>query len=102
MIHADLIATIDHLQNMERKLLDDKGAEYAHAEDRLANFKRIGKHLELPAQHICLVYLLKHMDGIISYVKEGKAFSDETIEGRIADARNYLGLLLAILHEQTT
>ena len=40
--------------------------------------------------------MLKHFNSIISYVNSGKNLSDENIESRILDARNYLLLLLAI------
>ncbi len=44
-----------------------------------------------------MIYLLKHMDSIRNYVLTGKEFCDESISGRIRDARNYLMLLHAII-----
>jgi len=48
---------------------------------------------------VAMVYLLKHMDSIRNYVLNGVEASDESISGRIRDARNYLMLLHAILLE---
>jgi len=46
-----------------------------------------------------MVYLLKHMDSITNYVLEGIEASDESIEGRFHDVRNYALLLHAIIKE---
>ena len=68
-------------------------------EDKLKNFKSIGERLGLSASMVCMVYLLKHIDSIRNYVLEGKEFSDEPIEGRIHDARNYF-LLIRCYHKR--
>ena len=69
-------------------------------EDKLKNFKSIGERLGLSASMVCMVYLLKHVDSIRNYVLEGKEFSDEPIEGRMHDARNYFLLLGAIIKKK--
>jgi hypothetical protein len=66
----------------------------------LKNFKSIGERMELNAEHVALIYLLKHMDSIRNYVLNGKEASEEPIIGRIQDARNYLLLLGGIIAER--
>ena len=89
----------------EMSLMRSKGKEYTVSslngdEDKLKNFKSIGERLGLSASMVCMVYLLKHMDSIRNYVIEGREFSDEPIEGRIHDIRNYFLLLGAIIKEE--
>ena len=89
----------------EMSLMRAKGKEYTVSslngdEDKLKNFKSIGERLGLSASMVCMVYLLKHVDSIRNYVLEGKEFSNEPIEGRIHDARNYFLLLGAIIKEE--
>ena len=67
--------------------------------DKLKNFKSIGERLGLKPEQILLVYLLKHMDSIRNYVKTGTEACEESISGRIRDARNYLLLLHAMILE---
>jgi hypothetical protein len=84
----------------ERDLLMRKGIEYSGKEDRLANFKKLANDLGLNPKQVLFVYLTKHLDSIRSYIKNGKVMSNESIEGRIADARNYLALLRGLIEEK--
>ena len=68
--------------------------------DRLANFYRLASELDLDPKMVCWVYLKKHLDSIACYVKNNTEYSDEGIEGRIHDARNYLVLLNGIIQQQ--
>lgn len=71
--------------------------EYAHDTDNaFANFERIGKALNLSRESVLMVYLLKHMDGINSYVK-GHVSQREDVTGRIGDAIVYLCLLYGMV-----
>jgi hypothetical protein len=83
----------------ERSLLEGKGREYSNDADCLANFKDCDS-IGLDPKQKLWVYLSKHLSSISSYIKNGKEFSDEPIEGRIADARNYLALLYMLIYEQ--
>src|ERR1035437_622395 len=78
---------------------DTKGREYAHAEDRFANFKRLSEELQLPDIKIAWVYTAKHIDGIKSYVRDGKTYSSEGIRGRIVDTIVYLTLIAGMIEE---
>lgn len=79
-------------------LLVSKGAEYAGLEDRLANFKRGAVDTGASPEQVCWIYLSKHLDSLKTFIRTGKQGS-EPIQGRIADAMNYIILLGALLHE---
>ena len=85
----------------ERLLMETKGKEYSSDADCLANFKDCDS-IGLDPEKKLWVYLSKHLSSIASYVKNGEEYSSETIEGRIADARNYLALLYMLIRERKT
>ena len=73
--------------------------EYARKHNNaFANFEKIGKNLELDKKEVLLVYLLKHIDGICSYVKGHKS-QREDVRGRITDVIVYLCLLWGMVEE---
>ena len=61
-----------------------------------ANFKRVGEYLNLSEEKVLMVYLLKHIDGIASYI-DGHDSQREPVEGRIIDSIVYLFLLWAMI-----
>lgn len=77
--------------------------EYARdGGNALANFDRIAEMLNIPGvtpEVVLLVYFLKHVDGILSYVGGHKS-QRESVKGRIFDCRNYLDLLFAMVLRQ--
>lgn len=81
-----------------------KGKEYTvGSDDVLANFKTIAKELEGVAVTplvVLYIYWAKHKDAFLSYVRNGKEFSSEGIEGRIDDLQIYLDLARACIEEQ--
>lgn len=92
---------LKEMQKEELSVMISKGKEYTvSSDDKLANFKSIADRLNITPEIVCMCYLLKHMDSIRNYILTGKTYSDESIEGRILDARNYLPLLLAIIKDQ--
>ena len=85
----------------EMKLMTTKGEEYCKGnEDRLNNFKSVGAEMGLDPMKVWAVYFKKHVDSIINYVKCGEVKSNESIESRFRDARNYLTLGLALIEEK--
>ncbi len=80
----------------ERQLLSKKGQEYSGKADRHLNFKRLAAQLNLTPEQVLWVYLTKHLDGILSYIR-GEYRGSEPIRGRIQDARNYLALLAGMI-----
>jgi len=79
---------------------DTKGKEYAHSEDRFANFNRLSKALGIPNYQIGWIYAMKHKDGIESYVKDRITYSTESVRGRIVDLITYLTLIGGMIEEE--
>lgn len=79
---------------------DTKGKEYAHSENRFANFDRLAEGLGLLNVTIAWVYCKKHIDSIESYIKDHKVYSTEPVEGRIVDAITYLTLIAGMIKEE--
>ena len=91
-----LIQNIFHEINKTRK---QGQKEYARKSSNVfANFERVAKSLQLTREEVLLVYLLKHIDGISSYVKGHKS-QREDIRGRLTDAMVYLCLLWGMVNE---
>ena len=86
---------------IEMELMKFKGQEYTVSDDdKLANFKSIAERLKCKPEFVAMVYLLKHMDSVRNYVLQGTEASNEPIEGRLRDIRNYCLLLGALIKER--
>ena len=73
--------------------------EYARNQDNaFANFERIANNLDTSREKILMVYLLKHIDGILSYINGHKS-QREDVRGRITDAIVYLCLLWGMTND---
>ena len=84
----------------EMTLMRDKGKEYTVSDaDKLKNFKSIGERMKCKPEFVAMVYLLKHMDSVRNYVLDGIEASNESIEGRLRDIRNYCLLVGALIKE---
>jgi len=81
------------------KMRDTKGKEYAHDQDRFANFRRLAEQLGIPDYQVGWVYAVKHIDSIASYMKTGQTFSSEQIRGRFVDLITYLTLIAGMVLE---
>jgi hypothetical protein len=103
MLEKDFVEMLEQMEVEEHKIMGTKGMEYTQGDlhsDRLSNFYRLGKELDLDPKMVLWIYLKKHLDSIVCYIKQNKEYSDEKIEGRIHDARNYLVLLNGIIKQQ--
>lgn len=89
----------DKLVKELEDLLTNKGREYAGDHDALGNFKT-GDDIGISPTQKLWTFLDKHLSSIKSYIKHGKVFSNEPIEGRISDAINYLFLLRCLIVEK--
>ena len=99
MTTQELIAMVEEFQVQEVEMLKSKGADYSGTSDTLSNFKSIAALSGTSKYFVWLVYFLKHVWAINTWVKTGGNLKDESIESRIMDARNYLILLLALIKE---
>ena len=81
------------------RMRDAGQKEYARKESNaFANFERIANSLGNTREEVLMVYLLKHIDGIISWI-EGHKSQRENVTGRIIDAITYLCLLYGMSTE---
>ena len=96
----DFFKWADKEFEIEMELMRVKGKEYTVSdEDKLKNFKSIGDRLKCKPEFVAMVYLLKHMDSVRNFVMDGVEASDEPIEGRLRDIRNYCLLIGALIKE---
>lgn len=84
-------------------LLCKKALDYAQGEDdRLINFKNVGRTLDLSPQQVLMVYTSKHLDSINQAIKSNPFQPHTTTEPlteRIKDVINYMVLLDALNEE---
>lgn len=95
-----------NIDELMKKMVDEeicttktKGKEYTLNNDRLDNFKRIGRELGINPKIVLWIYLKKHLDAIQNYIVSEKVLS-ESIQSRIMDARVYLCLLRGLIEEE--
>lgn len=90
---------LDEIQAAEREVRKNGQEEYAHAESNaFRNFEGIAAELGLCREEVLWIYLRKHMDGILAWLK-GKRSQREDVRGRIKDARLYLALLWGMVED---
>ena len=83
-----------------KKIRETKGVDYSGKEDVNSNFKRVAKALNITPEQALWVYLLKHIDCLKTYIKNGKIRQkEESVEDKIVDCINYLGILLSLIRE---
>ena len=74
--------------------------EYAMDEDNVfANFERISEQTGFDRKMILWIYLMKHIDGIASYIKGHKS-QREDVSGRLTDAIVYLCILWGMINQE--
>lgn len=95
----DLKKLKNDIEQSENNILFTKGTEYALSQtDRLAFFREYSEKLGVDSKMVCAIFLMKHINSILNYVKTGKE-STEGIKGRIMDARNYLLFMEALIED---
>jgi hypothetical protein len=72
--------------------------EYAGGENAFGNFERLAAQLGISREEVLLVYFMKHVDGIFSWVR-GHRSQREPVQGRVRDSIVYLFLLLGMAEE---
>lgn len=93
----------------EKALLSFKRDEYTPdgEEDCLANFRQIAVFEDRTPEQVCMTHTMKHIQSIMRAINTGRYHFAWEVDGgeglkqRIADARNYLALLAAILDEKS-
>jgi hypothetical protein len=96
---SEFSTLLDKIQSEEREVRECGQAEYAHdSSNAFSNFVRVANHLGITKEQVLLTYALKHLDGIVSYVK-GHRSQREDVRGRIKDLRMYLAILWGMIEE---
>ena len=100
MHRKEMEILIDQIFKTIQRTREEGQKEYARKQNNVfANFERIGENLDISREEVLLVYLLKHIDGICSYVK-GHRSQREDVRGRITDVIVYLCLLWGMIDNQ--
>ena len=89
---------LDDIWNQVQNTRNAGQEEYAHDEENVfGNFERINLQ-ELSRDQVLMTYFLKHVDGIMAYVK-GHKLQREDVRGRILDAIVYLTLFWGMVDD---
>ena len=97
MHRQEMKILMDQIFKTIQKTREEGQKEYAREQNNaFANFERIADSLSISKEEVLLVYLLKHIDGICSYVK-GHRSQRENVRGRITDVIVYLCLLWGMI-----
>tara|TARA_R110000824_G_scaffold87475_2_gene215637 strand:- start:2220 stop:2525 length:306 start_codon:yes stop_codon:yes gene_type:complete len=100
MKHKEMLEQIDYIFGEVKKIHTEGQKEYAMDEDNVfANFERIAKQTDFDKKMVLWIYLMKHIDGIASYLK-GHRSQREDVEGRLTDAIVYLCILWGMIEEE--
>lgn len=97
---------VARLHERELELLQTKGREYTggaeagNERDVLHNFKDVAAQSGTTPLQAWAVYFLKHVSSITTHIADPSREMSESINGRIEDARTYLGLLQCLIAEQ--
>ena len=99
MRHIEMLNLIDDILSKVKDMHTEGQKEYAMSEDNVfANFERIANQTGQSKEMILWVYLMKHVDGIASYLRGHKS-QREGVEGRLTDAIVYLCILWGMIKE---
>ena len=98
---ADYDKCVKELEALAKNIEDSKRPGYTQANgDVLANFRKAAELSGTTPMQAWGVYFYKHVAAIMSYAKDPTIPQAESIDGRFADAMNYLKLGFYILKEE--
>jgi len=100
MKHKEMLDTIGIIFSQVKKIHTEGQKEYAMNENNVfANFERIANQTEQSKEMILWIYLMKHIDGIASYLR-GHVSQRENVRGRLTDAIVYLCILWGMINDK--
>ena len=100
MKHREMIALIDSILGRVKTMHTEGQKEYAMNKDNVfANFERIANQTDNSKEMVLWIYLMKHIDGIASYIK-GHVSQRENVKGRLTDAIVYLCILWGMIESK--
>ena len=92
---------VKELESLAKNIEDSKRPGYTQANgDVLANFRKAAELNGTTPMQAWGVYFYKHVAAILSYAKDPNIPQAEDIDGRFADAMNYLKLGFYIIKEK--
>ena len=101
MKHTEMLSLINAIFEQVETIHTEGQKEYAMDEDNVfANFDRIANQINMDREIVLWVYLMKHIDGIASYLK-GHRSQREEVQGRLTDAIVYLCILWGMIENET-
>ena len=99
MKSKEMIKLMNTIFDSILKMHKEGQKEYAHDEDNVfANFDRIASQTNTDRKFVLWIYLMKHIDGIASYINGHKS-QREDVRGRITDALVYLIILWGMINK---
>jgi len=99
MKHKEMLNLIDSVFYKVKSMHTEGQKEYAMTEDNVfANFERIANQTGQSKEMILWIYLMKHIDGIASYLRGHKS-QREDVRGRLTDAIVYLCILWGMIED---
>jgi predicted AAA+ superfamily ATPase len=100
MRHEEMLSLIEAIFNKVKSIHTEGQKEYAMNENNVfANFQRIANQTNIDQKMVLWIYLMKHIDGIASYIKGHKS-QRENVRGRLTDAIVYLCILWGMIAEE--
>ena len=97
MKHKEMLKLINAIFEQVELIHTEGQKEYAMDEDNVfANFERIANQTGQNKEMVLWVYLMKHIDGIASYLR-GHRSQREEVQGRLTDAIVYLCILWGMI-----
>jgi len=102
MKHVEMLKLLSAIFEQVELIHTEGQKEYAMNEDNVfANFERVSEQTGIDREMVLWVYLMKHIDGIASYLK-GHRSQREAVQGRLTDAIVYLCILWGMIEEDTS
>ena len=97
MKHNEMLRLINAIFEQVESMHTEGQKEYAMDEDNVfANFERIANQTGQNKEMVLWVYIMKHIDGIASYLR-GHRSQREEVQGRLTDAIVYLCILWGMI-----
>jgi hypothetical protein len=101
MTNKELYNLMEQVFNDCKSIAELKGHDYTKgSEDALANFKEVGKAIDVDPLDVAFIFMNKHYQAITNYIRTKGQSESEPIDMRIKDMINYLILLQALINEK--
>ena len=99
MRHIEMMNLMDDISSKIKDMHTKGSKEYAMNQSNVfANFERIAEQTGHDREMVLWIYLMKHIDGIASYLKGHKS-QREDVTGRLTDAIVYLCILWGMIEQ---